>query len=62
MESVSWTEAPEEVTQFEKENTTEKMVTDYFPDNRKQWSFFAKEKDKVPVAVFTSFFDMRFFK
>jgi len=57
-----WTEAPEEVKIFERENKCSKMVTDYFPDNRKVWSFYAGERDKEPMKVVESFFDMKFFE
>lgn len=56
-----WTEAPEAVKEFERNNEATKMITEYFPDNRKRWSFYKNEKDKEPVAVFESFFDMSFF-
>ena len=57
-----WTEAPIGVKAFERENKTAKMITEYFPDNRKKWSFYVNEKDKEPIAVFESYFDMEFFK
>ena len=56
-----WTEAPEEVNCFMRNKKTDKMITEYFSDNRKKWSFYVDEKDKEPIAVFESYFDMSFF-
>ena len=57
-----FTEAPEEVKLFELKNKVTKLVTEYLPDNTKRWSFYESEKDKEPVFVFESYFDMNFFK
>lgn len=57
-----WTETIDEVKKFERENKSVKMITEYFKDNRKKFSFFSNEKDKEPVAIFEQYFDMNFFK
>lgn len=57
-----WTETIDEVKKFEKKNKSVKMITEYFEDNRKKFSFFCNEKDKEPVAIFEQYFDMNFFK
>lgn len=56
-----WTEASDEIIEFMSNNHCERMVTEYFSNNIKKWTFYTKEKDKEPVAVFESFFDMSYF-
>ncbi len=57
-----FTEVPEEVKLFALKNKAIKLVTEYLPDNTKKWSFYETEKDKEPIFVSESYFDMNFFK
>lgn len=54
-----WTEASEEVKKCFSENDVVKYETEYFPDNRKRWTIFTKDKKQF---VFEQFFDINFFK
>ncbi len=59
---VAWTDMSDEIKEFDKSNQYEKLETEYLDNNLKRWSFFKDKKDKEPIAVFESYFNMDYFK